>query len=1004
MNDLSVGMAPSRLAPLLGTVSLFVLAQFSPAYAQGNPPAQQPAAAPVEDVLITGSLIRGAAAVGVPVTALNAEDLRETGAVTVSDLLKSVPAVQIRASNSSTSGGGNAERNSGVDIHSLAANTPRTLMLVDGMRFPLQNHNTNYYDPSLINTIALERVDVLADGASATYGSDAVAGVVNLILRRGYDGAITQALYGFAEGGAPKWQLAQLWGTGWDSGDITLSYEFYNEREFRGPGRDYITYDFTSWGLDNRTPITSSMPGTVSTGVPNVTTGNGCTNCYAVPAGQNGAGLTWANLIARQGTNQVNPYKFADLAASQQRSGATAVLRQDLTDTVQFFAEGFYSNRRTRYIYPATISSSTLFTQAVPTTNPFYPVGAPSGLRVSYNFNVEAPATMRASELSMRYAAGADVELPFEWNGRFFFATNEEKNKGYQRNLINRNNLNAAVGNTVPAAAAAGTVPGQAAFTKPANIPFLNLFCDPTAFTCNPSSVIDYISGFRNYDSHYILHQWSANLDGRLFDLPGGPVLAAVGGAYQRDNYIFTTTQNFNQASNAIINVAPDSNERKIWAAFGQLSVPIVGEDNAMPFVRRLDLELSYRYDHYNDFGGTKNPKIAFDWEPAEGLTIRGSWGTSFRAPAFGDISTVAGKQIQAVNTGAGAASNSLAACATIGGTPVPGSAAAVLNPTCSAALQFPAGITARGASGGSAGVTRPADYALKPEEARNYTVGFNYAPQYLPGLTIDVSYFNVFIKNALSNIETGIGGGLNDPLVRFAYILPGDPGFDAAVAALIQNPKSDISPAVQSNIRFINDGMTRNAGSLKLDGIDFDVGYSFELPAFGVWDLGVQGTYYLHRITITTPGAPPVDAYDNQGVTQAPPTGNGSGVTRVKYRARLGWTLDNLTLAGFVNYQSHYFSTEARPPASVLAAFPNYAPLVPAYYSFDLSAGYDLGDMPASPYLKNLAFQLVVNNITGRKPPFMYKVSNTGGTAAFDGSMFSPLERVVTFSVTKTW
>ena len=134
-----------------------------------------------------------------------------------------------------------------------------------------------------------------------------------------------------------------------------------------------------------------------------------------------------------------------------------------------------------------------------------------------------------------------------------------------------------------------------------------------------------------------IIRQYGANFDGPLFALPAGNVKAAVGGAYSTDNYFFETIRNRLPPTPAtIVQVAPDPNARSQWAVFGQLNVPIVDDANAVPFFRKLDVEGSIRYDHYSDFGGSSNPKLAVDWVPLEGLTLRGSWGTSFRAPIGG--------------------------------------------------------------------------------------------------------------------------------------------------------------------------------------------------------------------------------------------------------------------------------------------------------------------------------------------------------------------------------
>src|SRR5579871_2031965 len=186
-------------ALLLGTASFMAIAVTGAAYAQGNAMTAQNE--PPEQVLITGSLIQGAAAVGVPVTDLRAADFVETGQLTITDILKSVPALHIDAEASPTYGGGTLSFEQNVQIHGLGTGSGvETLLLIDGLRWPPQNYSNDTVNPSIIPQIAIERVDVLTAGASAVYGSDATAGVINVILRRGFDGAISQASIGESTG------------------------------------------------------------------------------------------------------------------------------------------------------------------------------------------------------------------------------------------------------------------------------------------------------------------------------------------------------------------------------------------------------------------------------------------------------------------------------------------------------------------------------------------------------------------------------------------------------------------------------------------------------------------------------------------------------------------------------------------------------------------------------------------------------------------------------------
>src|ERR1700741_5030632 len=218
----------SRFATLMGSASLLTLA--GSLAAQAQIPGQQVAQAQMaqaggeavpEQVLITGSLVHGAAAVGVPVTNLSTQDFTETGNPTIGDLFRTVPAANVAPGPSAVNSGGHQERETRVNIRGLDQTGPRTLLMIDGVRFPPQADGLCAIDPSIIPALALDRVDILADGASATYGSDAIAGVVNVILKRNFDGATTLLhVQAPTDGGGLQVQASQLWGRTWQGGDI----------------------------------------------------------------------------------------------------------------------------------------------------------------------------------------------------------------------------------------------------------------------------------------------------------------------------------------------------------------------------------------------------------------------------------------------------------------------------------------------------------------------------------------------------------------------------------------------------------------------------------------------------------------------------------------------------------------------------------------------------------------------------------------------------------------
>src|SRR6185503_7396135 len=379
----------------------------------------------------------------------------------------------------------NVERSVKVNLRGLdSGNATRSLMMIDGMRFPGQGNGNCVVDPSIIPALALDHIDVLVDGASATYGSDAISGVINIILKRNMDGAITQARWTTAEGGKNRYLASAVWGRTWDGGQITLSYEWYNESEIKGNAHSQLGVDHRPWGFDDRRPLSSSAPATLTTGAPagarvlnNQQIVNGCTNCYAVPLltgenwdpGANGLGptspfsastLNWSsfNTAANSGTNGsrnvFDPYDIGWYDAAQERNGGHITVDQRLTSNISFYGSGFYSNRRANFLSPSTLprAENILFNIGMPTFNPYYPSGgAPNNLRVNYNIGVESPSVTASYELAQRYQLGLNIELPAGWNGRVWYSMTNDQSSFNTRGTVHKAAVSAALGWTLNA-------------------------------------------------------------------------------------------------------------------------------------------------------------------------------------------------------------------------------------------------------------------------------------------------------------------------------------------------------------------------------------------------------------------------------------------------------------------------------------------------------------------------------------------------------------------------
>jgi len=1083
----------TKLATLLGTASLMTMANANVGYAQMTAQAE----APGETVLITGSLIRGTVAVGVPVTNLSPMDFAQTGALTTSDLFRTFPAANVSPGPVATESGANIERGTRVNLRQLdTGNASRSLLMVDGVRFPGQGNGLCAIDPSIIPQISLDRIDILVDGASATYGADAVGGVINVVLRRNFDGAITQLRYGTQSGGKNKYAASQLWGRTWDGGGVTIGYEWYDESHSHGNFASNFTTDFSPWGLDNRIPLASSLPGTISTGTPDkatsnvlpATLGTNCTNCYAIPqgTGSNWSGtagggigfgptspysastLNWSSganplsinssQIGSNGTrNEFNPYLLAYGDADNTRNGATITIDQRLTKDISFFGTGFYSNRRAHFVNPSNISpaqNNDLSAIAVPTWNPYYPTGgAPSGLRVSYNLGLESPSVTNAYELAMRYQFGLNIALPYDWNAQVFYAQTYDSNTSLVSHTANKNAVSAALGWTIASAAPAGTAPGIATWKKPATIPYLNLFCDPFAYQCNSRDTLDYIgSGINSRHEVMQINTKTVKFDGPIMDLPAGQLKAAVGATYETTHFSFTQVDSTGSPS-LLAPYLIDAKRRAVWAVFTQVNIPVFSDMNALPLLNRVDLEASWRHDQYSDFGGTSNPKVGFNWMPSEelGLTIRGGWGTSFRAPSYGELSLLTNTAIACQNPQSSSGTSISGDCNNLIQTAAPGTVVgsgawkvSTLNGGIFGTTAAPFGISHNGGSAApvlaglrASGTINAGSDVLKPEKATNWSIGGEFAPQFLPGLDLQATWYRVKITDVLQSFGNPTTDSFNDPLKGFAFLVPSDFGcpissnaapsscaaFQAASLALLSNPRSAIDPAYSTLVYWINDGGSFNKGWLAVEGIDFNGSYDWDMGDIGAFNVGLVGTYYLSQETQNFPGTPIVDTLYNVTINNSNVSMVGvESRPRFKYRARVGWANGPYSVTAFMDYQSHFFHTQTSPPnvnnqcltagssvpggtfASLPCAITGYTNLEPSFYSFDLSLGYDTGDDPANDYLKNIGIQFVIQNIMGRRSPFEYRVSSGGGNPAAFDILKSDMGRTFNLILTKTW
>jgi iron complex outermembrane receptor protein len=941
----------------------------------------------LQQVVVTGSLIAGTPSIGAPVTSLNPQSFLDTGALNVAEAMKAVPSVMLFPGINPNDANTDLANVQPINIHGLGS--LETLLIVDGMRIPGQAKE-RFVSPDFINPIALEAVDVLPEGASATYGSDAVAGVVNMRLMQNYNGAKTQASYVTGNGFSQE-QIGQLFGRQWDGGGIVLSYEYEHDSPLLTTARPGLfNYDATGVGGRNANLIGSSIPATLNTG--KVSYGNGvggpCSNCYAVPRGLGPDGVVNFSSLTPGTNNEVNTFDFGDVSPEEDSNGVTMAFHQDITPNIQFFSEDWYYKMESSTYYSSdtvTQKSNDISVPLPSTGYPYLEPGYPTNLTANLNSDEFLPFNVQGGEINSHFGGGLKFVLAGGWTGTVQFARTEDENIIDQAGAINDNNLEALLGETVTAKqpGAPGVV---VTYTEPSTLGVYNIFCDPSKYSCLTPAQKAYISSFKDELTYSYLRELNATVNGPLFALPAGEVRLALGTDEQGQTYSDSVANNSTSASTQLA-AEPSTaattyafEERSVASAFGQMNIPVVSPSMRVPAVRQFDIQASGRYDRYSDFGSTTNPKVAVNWTVVRGFILRSSFGTSFHAPPLVDEAQV-NTTIAGLNGIGGSALATMPNCAPGASSPTPGSAGAAIlaatGNTC-ASLPYSAGLNLRG-------VPEPGT-VLGPETSRNWNVGAEFKPPQVPGLDVNLNYYNVKVSHVIGQVAASYE--LYDSSLTSLIGTVGQPNFESFVNQYLSNAGSQVpnTPANASQIQFLQYFGFENLGILEQNGLDFDARYTLPKDLAGTWDAGATGSYTFHQYYSPAPGLPLSDIAGTNG--SGP---EGVAPLNLYMRGFIGWTRKGLSITGYYNYQSGYTNVAAN-------SFPAH---VPHYGTIDLSAGYDFGDQFTSGLLQGLNVNLVVTNLTNHDPPL---VVTPGDGTTFDPLYFNPTLRSINLTVTENW
>lgn len=758
----------------------------------------------VEEVVVTGSRIGRSPFESVSsVAVISSEQVRETGATTVDEILNQLPQIAGGDNASSTRGDGIVT----VDLRSLGPS--RTLVLVNGRRL-VPTTTRGVVDLNNVPTSLIERVDVVTGGASAVYGSDALGGVVNFVLKNNFEGFQFDARYGgTTHGDGPKADFSVLMGADLDNGrgNVTLFGSYTDREAVLQRDRNWARLDinggsptnpagrFDNIGL-NPFPTAQSFLGS-----------GGSVRDYVF----NRDGTVHGNVVALPEVNPAgdnyNIPALNHLQTPMKRISMSALGHYNLGSDVEVFFEGLFTDNRVKQQQAPTPATNLFVSPA----NPLLTTQVRALLAARPNPTANAVFRKRFLEVGPRVAENnsdayqMNVGLrgvlgDWKWEGYYGYGRSEFRQ--YLKGDVSRSRVQASL---------LGCPVGSAVL----GCRVIDFF-GPGKMT---AADIDYVSLQNQVDTLTFERQVvSAFVSGSLLTLPAGDVEVAVGAEYRKDTSVYDPSEAGRRNDQLGFNQKlPTSGSFSAKEAFGELVVPVLRDQ---PFAQSLTVELGGRYADYSTVGSVFTWKAGAQWQPIDDLRVRGMFQQATRAPSVfelfqaGDLLNIAFTdpcaRILSTGAAAPAPSQAVATVCQLQGTPNP-----ITDPTFTQISR-------------TIDVYEIGNSQLRQETAKTFTVGVVATPRFAPGLTVSVDYFDIKVENYINRAFGGING-----VIGACY------GSGATTAAqLAANPACSLLTR-DASAQLIGRVPLQNTTPLRTSGWDFQANYGFDLAEVGAGDLG---------------------------------------------------------------------------------------------------------------------------------------------------------------------
>ncbi len=768
-----------------------------------SPNAKTDATFQLDTMVVTGSNLRaGESTGGANLRVVTAAEIEQSGTGSLYTFLKKIPeagANGFAENRVNTSSPGTAS----VSLRGLGANS--TLVLLNGRRItaaPFAQGGSaaalgtiQFVDLNMIPLDAIARVEVLKDGASAVYGADAVAGVVNLILRDDTQGSTFHAYYGDFSGGIAANTF---------KGSV---YAGAKEGKFKVFAlANYLHQANIQYGELSPKVVTlsnGSNPGTfvVPVGGTNPITGAvipagtaASARTFTVNAGATGYPPTFNTTLATATQNRYNINEALTPQPRVTREGALATFGYEVSKTLEAYVElNFQKNRSLEYLSPSpVVSLNNITLPASAVYNPFGVTitnGPTIGSTLIYRFTEAGPRATETTTEFKRLVAGlkGSIGALWTWNASALYNRSTAHND-LVSGWFSQAAINTALADPNPSTA-------------------LNLFTSGTV-TNNPATLAK-LTSHGTRDAFTELTSFDAKATGSVYDLPAGPLNVASGAEWREERFRDHRTQD--QLLNQSTPVPQSKGERRVQAFYAELSVPLTGPAQKIPGLATLELNAAGRAEHYSDVGfkNTAVPRLGLRWQPVDSqITFRGSWGKGYRVPSLAELYQ-------------------------------PQSTSITVNIADPLRVGKP-GSNANDTNSGQRQVISGGNTTLSPEKSDSWNYGILFQPKFLSGLSLSLDYYKVDVSDRIGQPATP------------AIILANPDLFPGLVDRAPQTA-SDIANGLPGELLRIRT-VTGNYGTAETSGLDLSAEYRINLQRYGKFAVRVAGSTIYHEIIRTRP------------------------------------------------------------------------------------------------------------------------------------------------------